>query len=162
MPQFNLVQSNKFLELITHSPPMNRCIKRRSIRKSHQSKRVFESDHRSSPNIKMKVLELTQFLIELTGLKSATNRGDLMLNFIRNLIVSGILLFLLVSASAFFLVHITNIAKTTEATYCITASALPLAQYWYCIARKAKLRDVIADLQTIINQRKTLVRKPMT
>lgn len=68
---------------------------------------------------------------------------------IHNLLVIIIIFSTLLPSIAYFMANITDIAKTTDATYIIGAMSMALGMYCFLVNSKIELKQLLMDLQMI-------------
>lgn len=74
-----------------------------------------------------------------------------------NIFVILVILSTLLPSIAYFWVNITDIKKTTDATYIIASMSMALGMYLSLVQSKIELGNLLIELQMIMNESKILI-----
>lgn len=102
----------------------------------------------------MIVLKQNQAFFKIFGLLLNENQLSNWNNIFTNILVSMPILGVLVFSIGYFIENISDVTKTTDATYVICALSLFFVQFWVFALQKIEFRTLINELQSIIDKSK--------
>lgn len=103
---------------------------------------------------KMTQLKLVKKSLNYMGVLSESDGKQC----VKQLLVTFPMLTLLVPLCAYFVYHKNNVVNATEVFYVIAASILCILQYWFLIAKRRQLADLMSELHVLIDQSKHLIK----
>lgn len=83
-------------------------------------------------------------------------------NYVYNVIVTIPMLIIISGCSAYLVDNISNMQKSTEASYVIAAMSIYFLQYWVFALQKNRFHDLVNELQCIIDGSETIAKFTLT
>lgn len=102
--------------------------------------------------VKMLALKSVKDIFELMGLLMETDQPWRLHHYVKNVLISIPLFTLLYPLCAYFRYNMFNLLNATDAFYVIAATILCLGQYWFLVMQKQPLRNLLLELQALIDQ----------
>lgn len=100
----------------------------------------------------MLALKSVRDILKFMGLLHADNKNSLY--YVKNVLITVPMLVLLLPLCGYLVLNANNILKATDAFYVIAATILCICQYWFLVAQKGTLLDLLSELQKLIDQSK--------
>lgn len=99
----------------------------------------------------MSALKSVQDIFKFMGLLLETDK-PYSLQYVRNVLITLPMVLLLLPLCAYIVFNANNLLGATDVFYVIAATILCISQYWIFVMQKRPLFNLLAELQTLIDQ----------
>lgn len=103
----------------------------------------------------MLALKSIKDILKFMGLVERTDETNSS-RYVKNILITIPMVVLLLPLCAYILTEANNLRDVTEVFYVIAATIMCIGQYWFLVAQKKPLENLISELQTLIDQSKCL------
>lgn len=107
--------------------------------------------------VKILALKSVRDILKFMGLLLDSEQ-QYSLHYVKNVLVTLPMVLLLLPLCAYLFFDGNNLVNATDVFYVIAATILCIGQYWFLVLQKRPLLDLLAELQTIIDQSKYQIK----
>lgn len=101
----------------------------------------------------MLALKSVKDILKCMGLiLQETDKKHSLQHYVKNVLITLPMVVLLWPLCAYFVYNTNNLVNATDVFYVIAATMMSIGQYWFLVAQKKPLVNLISELQTIIDQ----------
>lgn len=101
----------------------------------------------------MLALKSVKEILEFMGLLKESDRKN-SLHYVKNVLITVPMVILLFPLCGYLAFNGNSLLRATDVFYVIAATILCIGQYWFLVAQKGPLFDLLSELQALIDQSK--------
>lgn len=106
----------------------------------------------------MLALKSVKDILRFMGLLMESDKKN-SLHYVKNVLITAPMVVLLVPLCGFLVSKANNLLSATDVFYVIAATILCIGQYWFLVAQKRPLFELLSELQALIDQSKCHIER---